>query len=90
MDNKIAVFGGSLMKRLIDKLSIVKSVEEKCMWIHPLSFNKEDTIDELNSKEKVTEFFENSKADYLLIELSSTRFSLFERENGNYYRNVSA
>ena len=87
MDNKIAVFGGSLMKRLIDKLSIVKSVEEKCMWIHPLSFNKEDTIDGLNSKEKVTEFFENSKADYLLIELSSTRFSLFERENGNYYRN---
>lgn len=46
---KMAVFGGSLINKLVNNSCLNKYIEEKCMWIHPLTLCNKKYPDYLNA-----------------------------------------
>ncbi len=82
---KISVFGGSLINRIIDKTKLGRSVTDKCMWLHPFTFCEGDSS-ELNSINKLDSFLDKCLADTLIIELSSIRQMCFKTQDEKIYR----
>ena len=83
---KIAAIGGSVIKRVLQHGKLADIETEQCLWIHPFTLGNLHCSPELDAKNRLDKFLTECKSEYLLLEVSDLRASLFETKEGCFYR----